>query len=195
MSGGVFYLVMNYMTKLKLLIVVMVVWIVFVLWAPAWHWETTESQDNVEVSTWNIVEEQVIYTFEMTKDYLKERVDALVGDYNISSAIVEECTTQVPDNYKKCILDIVWVSNAESSIFKKWMRPSNNGLGLMYKGHKRRFSSVEEWIRVWVSLYVKNNWVNRVTSKDWLEKWKYCTSSCSYRWKNFKSAVNKLELD
>lgn len=195
MSGGVFYLVMNYMTKLKLLIVVMVVWIVFVLWAPAWHWETTKSQDNVEVSTWDIVEEQVIYTFEMTKDYLKERVDALVGDYNISSAIVEECTTQVPDNYKKCILDIVWVSNAESSIFKKWMRPSNNGLGLMYKGHKRRFTSVEEWIKVWVSLYVKNNWVNRVTSKDWLEKWKYCTSSCSYRWKNFKSAVNKLELD
>lgn len=195
MSGGVFYLVMNYMTKLKLLIVVMVVWIVFVLWAPAWHWETTKSQDNVEVSTWDIVEEQVIYTFEMTKDYLKERVDALVGDYNISSAIVEECTTQVPDNYKKCILDIVWVSNAESSIFKKWMRPSNNGLGLMYKGHKRRFTSVEEWIKVWVSLYVKNNWVNRVTSKDWLEKWKYCTSSCSHRWKNFTSAVNKLELD
>lgn len=195
MSGGVFYLVMNYMTKLKLLIVIMVVWIVFVLWVPAWHWETTESQDNVEVSTWDIVEEQIIYTFEMTKDYLKERVDALVGDYNISSAIVEECTAQVPDNYKKCILDIIWVSNAESTIFKKWMRPSNNGLWLMYKGHKRRFSSVEEWIKVWVSLYVKNNWVNRVTSKDWLEKWKYCTSSCSHRWKNFKSAVNKLELD
>lgn len=195
MSGGVFYLVMNYMTKLKLLIVIMVVWIVFVLWVPAWHWETTESQDNVEVSTWDIVEGQIIYTFEMTKDYLKERVDALVGDYNISSAIVEECTAQVPDNYKKCILDIIWVSNAESTMFKKWMRPSNNGLWLMYKGHKRRFSSVEEWIKVWVSLYVKNNWVNRVTSKDWLEKWKYCTSSCSHRWKNFKSAVNKLELD
>lgn len=189
-----FYLLENYMTKLKLLIVALVVGVVFILWVPAWHWETTESQDNVEVSTWDIVEEQIIYTFEMTKDYLKERVDALVGDYNISSAIVEECTTQVPDDYKKCIKDLIWVSNAESTIFKNWMYPSNNGFWLMYKGHKRRFTSVEESIKVWVSLYVKNNWVDRATAKDWL-RWNYCTSECSHRTKNFNRAVNKLELD
>lgn len=189
-----FYLLENYMTKLKLLIVALVVWIIFVLWAPTWHWETTESQDSVEISTWDIVEEQIIYTFEMTKDYLKERVDALVGDYNISSAIVEECTTQVPDDYKKCIKDLIWVSNAESTIFTKWMYPSNNGFWLMYNGHKRKFSSIEESIKVWVSLYVKNNWVDRATAKDWL-KWNYCTSECSHRTRNFNNAVKKLELD
>ena len=190
MSRGVFYLLRNYMTKLKLLIVAMVVWLVFILWVPTWHWETEEIIDTVSPEE----EETIIYTFEMTKDNLKERVDALVGDYNISSAIVEECTTQVPDNYKKCIQDVIWVSNAESTIFKKGMYPSNNGFGLMYKGFKRRFSSVEESIKVRVSLYVKNNWVERATGKDWL-KWNYCTSECSHWVKNYTSAINKLELD
>lgn len=185
---------MNYMTKLKLLAVLLIVWVVFILWAPTGHWETNETISNT-ISTWDIVEEENIYTFDMTKEYLKGKVNALVGDYNISSAIVEECTTQVPDNYKKCIKDVVWISNAESTIFKKGMYPSNNGFWLMYKGRKRRFSSVEEWIKFWVSLYVKNNWVIRATSKDWLEKWRYCTSECSHRWKNFQSAVKKLELD
>lgn len=69
----------------------------------------------------------------MTKENLINRVDALVGNYSISTAIVEECTTQVPNNYKKCIKDVIGVSNAESSIFKKAMYPSNNGFGLMYK--------------------------------------------------------------
>lgn len=182
------------MTKLKLLIVALVVWLVFILWVPTWHWETTESQDNVEVSTWDIVEEQIIYTFEMTKDYLKERVDALVGDYNISSAIVEECTTQVPDNYKKCIRDIIWVANSESSLFKKWIYPSNNPFWLMYKWSKRKFSSIEESIKVRVSLYVKNGWGNRTSWADWLRE-KYCTSECTHWVKNYESAIKKLSLD
>lgn len=183
------------MTKLKLLIVAMVVWMVFVIWAPSWHWETNESQENVEISTWDIVEEEIIYTFEMTKDYLKERVDALVGDYNISSAIVEECTKQVPDNYKKCIRDVIWVANAESTLFKKWMYPSNNGFWLMYKGYKKRFSSVEESIQYRVSLYVKNWWESRATKKDWLEKGHYCVSQCGNWRSNYSSAIKKLNLD
>ena len=195
MSERVFYLLENYMTKLKLLIVILIIGGIFILWIPKWHWETEENISIVEVSTWDIVEEEIIYTFEMTKDYLKEKVDALVGDYNISSAIVEECTTQVPDNYKKCIQDVIGISNAESTMFKKWMSPSNNGLGLMYKGKKRRFSSVEESINVRVSLYVKNGWESRATKKARIDYWHYCTSECSHWRSNYSSAVKKLELD
>lgn len=183
------------MTKLKLLIVAMVVWIVFVLWAPSWHWETTESQPEEVVNTWDIVEEEtIIYTWEMTRQNLINRVDALVGNYSISTAIVDECTTQVPKNYNKCIKDVIWVSNAESTIFKNWMYPSNNGFGLMYKWKKRKFSSVEDWIKVRVSLYVKNNWETRTTWADWL-KWKYCASSCSHWSKNYNNAIKKLSLE
>lgn len=180
------------MTKLKLFGFFIIVIILLVLWMSIWHGETIKDYPLVEN---NPIEDEVIYTRDMTKLNLIEKVDALVGDYNISSAIVEECTTQVPDNYKKCIQDVIGVSNAESTMFKKWMSPSQNWFGLMYKGQKRRFSSVEESINVRVSLYVKNNWVKRATSKDWLDRWHYCTSACTYRWKNFTSAVKKLELD
>ena len=187
------------MTKLKLLIVALVVWVVFVLWVPTGHWETeTLPEEDTTVSTWDVVsstwDEQIIYTWEMTKENLINRVDALVGNYSISTAIVEECTTQVPNNYKKCIEDVIGVSNAESSIFKKWMYPTNNGFGLMYKWKKRKFSSVEDWIKVRVSLYVKNNWETRTTWADWL-KGNYCTSECSGWKKNYSSAIKKLSLE
>ena len=117
------------MTKLKLFGFFIIVIILLVLWMSIWHGETIKDYPLEEN---NPIEDEVIYTRDMTKLNLIEKVDALVGDYNISSAIVEECTTQVPDNYKKCIQDVIGVSNAESTMFKKWMSPSNNWFGLMY---------------------------------------------------------------
>lgn len=181
------------MTKLKTLLAIMVLVVIFVLWVPTGQAEIESLNQSEIISTWDVVEEQIIYTFDMTKEELKKKVDVLVGNYNISSAIVEECTTQVPDNYEKCIKDVIGVSNAESTIFRNWMSPSNNWFGLMYKGVKRRFSSVEEWIKVRVSLYAKNNWVDRATWEDWLRK-KYCTSACTHWVKNYNSAIKKLGL-
>lgn len=189
---GAFYLVMNYMTKLKLLIVALVVWVVFILWVPTGHWETEKLSDEVENSN-EVVEETIIYTFDMTKNYLKEKVNALVGDYNISSTIVEECTTQVPDNYIQCLKSAVWVANAESTLFTRWMSPTNNWWGLMYQWKKRKFSSVEESIQVWVSLYKKNNWGKRTSWNAWV--WTYCMSECKHWAKNYESAIKKLNLD
>ena len=71
-------------------------------------------------------EEEIIYTWEMTEQRLAEQVDKLVGNYDISYTIVSECASKVED-YKKCIQDVVGVANAESTIFKKGMFPSNNG--------------------------------------------------------------------
>lgn len=176
----------------------MAVIIIFILWYNQGHTEdiiietqaTTTTGDVVEEPT---LEETIIYTREATLESLANKVDAVIGDYNISYAIVKECTEQVFDDYKQCIKSIVGVSNAESTLFTKWMSPTNNWLGLMYKWKKRKFSSVEESIQFWVSLYKKNNWGKRVTGQDWVGT--YCMSECKYRAKNYSSAVKKLDLD
>lgn len=191
--------------RLKILIAVMLIILVFMLGYNQWHTEdivieTQETEPVVEtgsVASWNVKEiETVIYTWEDTKVNLANKVNALIGDYSISYAIVNECTTQVYDNYRHCIESIIGVANAESTLFTKWMKPSNNWLGLMYKWTKRKFSSVEESIQVWVSLYKKNWWGKRITWADWLKgESAYCQSACTNWAKAYNSAIKKLELD
>lgn len=192
--------------RLKILIAVMTIILVFMLGFNAWHGEdivtemqvkpvvdTTGSVASWEVNSWNVIFTWEIYTWEDTKVELANKVNALIGDYSISYAIVNECTTQVYDDYKHCIWAVLWVANAESSLFKKGIKPSNNPFGLMYKWKKRKFSSIEESIQVWVSLYKKNNWGRRTSWSAWV--WTYCMSECKYWAKNYESAVRKLDLD
>ena len=187
--------------RLKLLIAVIILLIAFVFWYNQWHSEDfiTEMQGlsligSGMINIWDTgqVDEQAIW--EDTKKRLAEQVDKLVGNYDISYTIVHECTSKV-ENYKKCIQDVVGVANAESTIFKKGMYPSNNGFWLMQKtkdGYKKmRFSSVEESIEYRVNLYVKKNRWKRATWQDWLN-WKYCTSACEWRIRNYSSAIIKL---
>lgn len=190
--------------RLKILIAVMSIILIFMLGFNAWHGEDIITEMQVEpvvetgsVASWNVKEvETVIYTREDTKVNLANKVNALIGDYSISYAIVNECTTQVYDDYRHCIESIIGVANAESTLFTKWMKPSNNWLGLMYKWTKRKFSSVEESIQVWVSLYKKNWWGKRITWADWLKgKSAYCQSACTNWAKAYNSAIKKLELD
>jgi hypothetical protein len=61
----------------------------------------------------------------MTEQKLVEKVNSLIGDYNISYAIIHECSTQTSD-YKLCVQNVLGVANAESSMFKAGMKPSNN---------------------------------------------------------------------
>lgn len=187
---------------LKLLIAVMVIILVFIFGYNQWHTEDIliEMQEAYsEVSTGDVVkeEETIIYTFEMTKETLTNKVNDLIGDYAIAEVIVDECTSKVED-YKKCISDVIGVSNAESSMFKKGMYPSNNGFWLMQKtksGYiKRKFSSVEEGIKYRVNLYAEKGRYKRMTGQDWLN-WKYCTSECSGWVKAYNSAIKKLDLD
>lgn len=190
--------------RLKILIAIMSIILIFMLGFNAWHGEDIITEMQVEpavktgsVASWDVKEiETVIYTWEDTKVNLANKVNALIGDYSISYAIVNECTTQVYDGYRHCIESIVGVANAESTLFTKWMNPSNNWLGLMYKWKKRKFSSVEESIQVWVSLYKKNWWGKRITWADWLKgKSAYCQSACTNWAKAYNSVIKKLELD
>lgn len=180
--------------RLKLLIAVIILLIAFVFWYNQWHSEDfiTEMQALSPISTGQIDEE--VLSLESKKERLAQQVDKLVGDYDISIAIVHECTSKV-ENYKKCIQDVVGVANAESTIFKKGMYPSNNWFWLMQRtkdGYKKmRFSSVEESIEYRVNLYVKKNRWKRATWQDWLN-WKYCTSACEWWIRNYSSAIIKL---
>ena len=190
--------------RLKVLIAVMTIILVFMLGFNAWHGEDIVTEMQVQpvvetgsVASWEIkkvetwVVETVIYTWEDTEKEIAEKLNSLIGDYNISYTIVHECSLQTKD-YKLCIKNVLWVANAESSMFKAWMKPSNNGFWRMYKGKKRKFSSVEESIKQWVAMYVKNGREKRVTWKDWLN-WKYCTSSCSNWTSAYNSAIRKVE--
>lgn len=185
--------------RLKILIAVMSIILIFMLGFNAWHGEDiiTEMQVKPVVETgsvvsWDVKEvETVIYTWEDTKKNIAEKLNTLIGDYNISYAIIHECSTQL-DDYKLCVKNLLGVANAESSMFKKWMEPSNNWFGWMYKWKKRKFSSVEESIKEWVAMYVRNNWGKRVTWDARL-KGNYCTSSCSNWVKAYNSAAKKIE--
>lgn len=189
--------------RLKVLIAVMTIILVFMLGFNAWHGENIVTEMQVEpvvetgsvasweVNSWNVVLTWEIYTWEDTEKEIAEKLNSLIGDYNISYAIIHECSTQT-DDYKLCVKTVLWVANAESSMFKAGMKPSNNGFWRMYKWKKRKFSSVEESIKEWVAMYVRNNWSKRVTWKDWLN-WKYCTSSCSNWTSAYNSAVRKIE--
>jgi hypothetical protein len=185
--------------RLKILIAVMTIILVFMLGFNAWHGEDIVTEMQVEpvvgtgsVASWEVKEiETVIYTREDTEKEIAEKLNSLIGDYNISYAIIHECSTQTSD-YKLCVKNVLWVANAESSMFKAGIKPSNNWFGWMYKWKKRKFSSVEESIKEWVAMYVRNNWGKRVTWKDRLA-WKYCTSSCSNWVGAYNSAVRKIE--
>lgn len=189
--------------RLKILIVVMAIVLVFMLGFNAWHGEDIVTEMQVEpvvdtgsvasweVNSWNVILTWEIYTWEDTEKEIAEKLNSLIGDYNISYAIIHECSIQTND-YKLCVKNVLWVANAESSMFKAGMKPSNNGFWRMYKWKKRKFSSVEESIKEWVAMYVRNNWGKRVTWKDRLA-WKYCASSCSNWVGAYNSAVRKIE--
>lgn len=178
--------------QMKILIAVMIVLIVRILWYSQWKaWEETYvepvSLDVTDINVGDIEEEK------SEAEVLIEKVDSLVEDESISEAIVTACMKHQED-YKLCIKNLIGVSNAESGIFKKGMKPSNNGFGRMYQWKKRKFSSVEDSVYKRVQMYTKNHRENRTTWADWL-KWKYCTSECSYWIKNYDYAIKKLSLD
>lgn len=203
------------MKRLKILIVIMIIFLVFLLGYYRGQWEETTTvwvsfpaAWAANISTWDVKDftwassntwvvvdtgETIIYTRADTEKELINNVNKLVGNESISRAIVQECVNQTKD-YKLCIKNVIWVSNAESSIFKKGMKPSNNGFGWMYKWKKRRFSSVEESIHLRVAMYVRNGREKRTTGQARISG-KYCTSACTWRIRNYNSAIKKLNLD
>lgn len=197
MESEKIYSVIYYMKHLKLILIVLAVMVL------SWfNSNTVDGQTNISTSeTTGKVIQQItkpeIKEVSAEKAQLIERVDILVENVSVSTAIVEACMKHTED-YKLCIKNIIWVSNAESGIFKKAMHPSNNWFGIMEGTRrwyeKKRFSSVEDSIYYWVNRYVTNEWYKRTTWQAWLN-WKYCTSWCEHRIKLYNDGIRKLNID
>ena len=174
------------MKHVKLFLVVIVV--IAIMWFSLQLGEETITQ--LPVLAEELTQEELLL---QEKDSLIAKVDLLVENKSISAAVVESCM-EITEDYKLCIKNVLWVSNAESTMFKNWMYPSNNGFWWMHQWKKRRFSSIEECIYKRVEMYQRNWWYSRTTWEAWL-KWKYCTSWCTYRISNYNSAIDRLSLD
>ena len=174
------------MKETKILLAILTAMLVFFCWFFYWQ---AKGDEEVILS---IDAEDTIDETELEKTSLINKVDDLVHNQSISTAIVESCMKHTED-YRLCIRNIIWVSSAESSIFTKWMTPTNNWFWRMYQWKKKRFSSVEDSIYQWVHLYVRNWREKRTTADSWLA-WKYCASQCSHWISNYNSAVNKLDI-
>lgn len=173
------------MTKLKILIAIMVILLVFILWYSKGQAGEEHYLEPIQVEP--LLDEPT------EEEILIQKVNGLVGNESISTTIVKECMSQTED-YKLCIKNVIWVASAESSIFKKGMYPSNNWFGRMYKWKKRRFNSVEESIKLRIEMYVRNGWDKRTNGQARL-RGKYCASACSHWVGNYSSAIYKLGLD
>lgn len=154
-----------------------------------------QAEEQIEIITGNTIEQNPKDDYQHFLEeqmILQNKVYALVGDRNISETIVSACSEMTEDKIL-CIKNLLWVSNAESWMFKAWMKPTNNGFWFMSQGKKKRFTSVEESIIFRVDRYQRKGRWKRTTWADWL-KGKYCASACTNRIGNYNTAVSKLGL-
>lgn len=144
--------------------------------------------------------DEVIITLEEPKysletqwrDMIVWKVDNLLGDYIASEIIVDNCMA-TQENYILCIKNVVWVANAESTLFKR-VSKSNNPFWLMKNGKLQKFDSIYDAIEYRITLYTTNNWHTRTSWADWIA-WKYCASEYTYRVQNYNDWISKLKFN
>lgn len=115
-------------------------------------------------------------------------------EYNLAEAMYTSCKGDV-----HCIASIAGVATAESSLFKKCWGNTNNCFGIMYPVKKwidtlyylKRYESIEESIKDFVSYYNKNEWYRRKNAQARLNG-NYCTSACTNWTKNFNSWYSQV---
>lgn len=121
---------------------------------------------------------------------LDERKDTYLTE-SVIDVIINKCY-EITDNGKKCVEDIIWVSNAESSIFKRgknnnylWVMKCQNGSCSV-----RPYSSLEQAVEHRIELYQKNNWYKFTHNSGRVGR--YCASACTNRYKAFDKWVKEL---
>ena len=140
-----------------------------------------------QVSAW--------YDGETEYERVRNQIIKLWVSYEIAEHITREAYANT-NNPKQFVKNIIWVSQAESSIFKKCSK--NNCFGIMQRLSDwsytlRSYDTIQESISLWRELYVRNNWWVRLTWQDWID-WHYCTSSCLYWIGNYNDAISKLNI-
>lgn len=154
-----------------------------------WDYEyEVDEQLSLQEYTWDQVIIPEVYEYQYQKDKLTQ-FEAIDGEF--AEGLIELCNKYAQD-LNLCLNHIVWVSSAESSVFKRcssW----NNCFGLMSKKGLKRYETKLQWVEDWLQTYIRL-WRNkRLTPQAWLDG-KYCASECKYWTTNYLSATNKLSL-
>lgn len=149
------------------------------------------------VSGENVAVQEPVQTIQNTGE--SKVVNALTGfgaiDLQLARSIEKLCKENTTDT-NLCVKHIIWVSSAESSVFKRCSH--NNCFWLMRCWKQwcslRRYNSIAESIEDRLKVYNKNERQRRTTGQMWLN-WKYCASACTYWIQNYNSAISKLNLE
>lgn len=156
-----------------------------------WHEEVNQEQTEpvlkpLTVNAW--------YDGETEYERVRNQIIKLRISYEIAEHITREAYTNT-SWAKQFVRAIIWVSNAEWSMFKRGMY--NNYLWVMACGgwecHLRHYETVQLAITHRREMYNKNKRYVRTTPELWL-KWNYCASACSYRVQNYNKWVYLLNI-
>lgn len=155
-------------------------------------WEVKETNKGW---TKSILGVQAWYDWETTYERVRNQIIKLWVSYEIAEHITWEAYTNT-DDPKLFVKNIIWVSMAEWSVFKKWLY--NNYLGVMSRKSDwsywlRHYDTVQLAISDRREMYNRNKRYIRTTPEAWL-RWHYCTSACTYWVSNFNDAVSKLAI-
>lgn len=135
------------------------------------------------------------YEWETSYERTRNQIIKLWVSYEIAEHITWEAYTNTEDP-KLFIKNIVWVSNAEGSIFKRGMY--NNYLGVMARMADgsywlRHYDTVQLAITHWREMYNRNKWYVRTTPQRWLDG-NYCSSECKFWVQNYNAGVYLLNI-
>lgn len=135
------------------------------------------------------------YDWETEYERVRNQIIKLWVSYDIAEHIVWEAYTNT-ENPKLFVKNIIGVSQAEWSIFKKWMY--NNYLWVMARSvdgtyHLRRYDTVQMAISDWREMYNRNKRYIRTTAEKRLLG-NYCTSACTHRVDNYNDAIYNLAI-
>jgi len=166
---------------------------------------TTGNKNLYQKPTQSILGVQAWYIWETTYERTRNQIIKLWVSYEIAEHITWEAYTNT-DDPKLFIKNIIWVSNAEWSIFKRWLY--NNYLGVMEckeiwkdENWKKKcirygikdYDTVQLAITNWREMYNRNKWYVRTTPQRWLDG-SYCASECKFWVQNYNAGVLLLNI-
>jgi len=115
------------------------------------------------------------------------KINNVVNNTGITKHIIYACETA--RNQPHCINMILWVSKAESSIFRNCSQ--GNCLGLKPGGNLKEFPNVKYCIDYRVEKYNKFRYTNK-NGSDMINRSHYCDGACANTWSNWILAVDSF---
>jgi hypothetical protein len=152
-------------------------------------WTNKDSQKNDNTKRKPIWTGKSIITKIFIKDWklAYTKVEAVVNSGAITKHILWACIKT--RNQPHCVNTILWVSKAESSIFRNCYMWSC--LGIKPKGNIKTYENVKYCIDDWVERYNKY-WYNNKNADDMLRRSSYCDGECKQKGSNWRLSFDSF---